>query len=137
MKGKTIDDYMYITFLITFVLLILAIAFYKIFESSIQIPICFFWEHWNVYCPGCGCTRAFEALLHCNILQSIYYNPSVLYFLIMVISYLVTQSFDRLLHHTSYIMPYSNVYIYVGIILLIANCILRNILLLCFHIPLS
>ena len=32
----------------------------------------------HVYCPGCGGSRALAALLHLQVRQSLYYNPSIL-----------------------------------------------------------
>ena len=39
---------------------------------------CAFWESLHLYCPGCGATRAMEALLCGRVLLSLSYNPLAL-----------------------------------------------------------
>ncbi|MCM1157363.1 MAG: DUF2752 domain-containing protein [Bacteroidales bacterium] len=41
----------------------------------------------HMYCPGCGGTRAVFALLHGQLLQSLYYNPAVVLGAVLVIYY--------------------------------------------------
>lgn len=43
---------------------------------------CYFRTHLGLYCPGCGGTRAFFALLGGHFLQSLKYNPITLLFLV-------------------------------------------------------
>ena len=45
--------------------------------SSLRFP-CLFALMFHLYCPGCGCTRAAEALLRFDILGSLIANPSML-----------------------------------------------------------
>lgn len=46
---------------------------------------CYFKVHWNIYCPGCGGTRALLALIRGDVVQSMKYNPIVLLFLMDVL----------------------------------------------------
>lgn len=46
---------------------------------------CYFKVHWKIYCPGCGGTRALLELVQGNFIQSIKYNPIVIFFLIDII----------------------------------------------------
>jgi len=39
------------------------------------MPRCFFHTLTGLYCPGCGSTRAFHALLHGNVAASLRWNP--------------------------------------------------------------
>lgn len=50
---------------------------------------CIFHEFTGLYCPGCGGTRAFFALLHGHPVLSFRYNPVVEYFLFFFIFYVV------------------------------------------------
>lgn len=43
------------------------------------LPPCTFYKLTGFSCPGCGCTRAVEALIEGNIMASIRYNPVVMY----------------------------------------------------------
>ena len=59
----------------------LALA-YLVWRYGLGMPTvsrCWVWEHWGVYCPGCGGTRAVICLLHGDILRSLLYHPFVLY----------------------------------------------------------
>lgn len=38
---------------------------------------CVIKRKYNIYCPGCGCTRSLEALLELNVFQSIKCNPII------------------------------------------------------------
>ena len=137
MKLKTKDDYIFVSLLITSIIIIFFVLLYKyIFNNSFSISSCFFYEHLGIYCPGCGCTRAFISLLNFDIINSFYYNSAVLYSVIILFLYLFTQTIDRLFKHEKHLMPYSNFYLYTGISILLLNCIIRNVLLLIFKIPL-
>ncbi len=41
-------------------------------------PQCGLYRHFGIYCPGCGATRAFHALLHGDILRALQMNPLAL-----------------------------------------------------------
>lgn len=128
MKLKTKDDYIFVSLLITSIIIIFFVLLYKyIFNNSFSISSCFFYEHLGIYCPGCGCTRAFLSLLNFDFALSLYYNPVVLYCAIIVILYFITQTIDRIFKHSKYLMPYSNWYGYVGIFIMIAHCVYKNL----------
>ena len=40
-------------------------------------PKCWFHQCTGLYCPGCGSTRAFHALLHGHLLTATHFNPVV------------------------------------------------------------
>ena len=74
-------------FLITvvFISLFLLAFLYTNYIEKIQSvnPIlfhdCVFKSTFHLYCPGCGGTRAVDALLHLRILSSLFYHPFVIY----------------------------------------------------------
>lgn len=43
---------------------------------------CTFKNMLHLYCPGCGGTRAVDAILHLRILSSLFYHPLVIYVVI-------------------------------------------------------
>ncbi len=136
MKEKSLDDYIYISLTITCIILALLGLIYHHFFNEVPISSCLIYENLGFYCPGCGCTRAFEALLDFNILKSVYYNPVVLYAVIILFLYLSTQTIDRSFHHKKFIMTYSNSYLYIGIAILLLNCFFRNLLFIVLNIKL-
>lgn len=82
----------------------------------------------HVYCAGCGGTRAFYYLAHGRIWQSFLCNPFVLY---TVIVYAVFMVNTFLYMHTEKIgirkFPIVKL-IYIGVGIMILQCIVRNIL---------
>ena len=127
-KEKNLNDYVYISVIITVLLLIL---FYIIYVLIGKPPIfnCWIYENFGIYCPGCGCTRALINLVQGNIIKSLYYNPTVLYAVIVLIIYLVGNTIAKVLKKDSkYILKYTSILIYVGIFILISICIVKNFL---------
>ena len=46
---------------------------------------CLIRNRFHIYCPGCGGTRAVEALLRLQLEQSLYYNPVVILLIIVTV----------------------------------------------------
>lgn len=127
-KEKNLNDYVYISVIITVLVLIM---FYIIYVLIGKPPIfnCWIYENFGIYCPGCGCTRALINLVQGNIIKSLYYNPTVLYAVIVLIIYLVGNTIAKVLKKDSkYILKYTPILIYVGIFILIGTCIVKNLL---------
>lgn len=127
-KEKNLNDYVYISVIITVLLLIM---FYIIYVAIGKPPIfnCWIYEKFGIYCPGCGCTRALVNLFQGNIIKSLYYNPTVLYAIIVLSIYLVGNTIAKVLKKDSrYILKYTPILIYVGIFILIGTCIIKNLL---------
>ncbi len=68
------------------VLLISAVIMLQRYGIMVGIP-CGMHEILHIYCPGCGGTRAFFALMHGDVFQSIYYNPAVFLGALLVLYY--------------------------------------------------
>lgn len=79
----------------------------------LKIPIpCLFHKITHLYCPGCGITRMFDALLHFHIEEAFSYNALVfvlilLYFIYVVInigSYIILKKTIKIPKYFSYIL---------------------------------
>ena len=85
-----------------------------------------------LYCAGCGGTRAFYHLVHGHIIMSFLCNPFVLY---MIVVYTVFMVNTFLYIHTDKIgirkFPILGL-IYSGVGVMIVQCVVRNVLYLCF-----
>ena len=101
--------------LITFFLIVISMYY-----LNIPIP-CLFHKITNLYCPGCGVTRMFDALFHFDIYKAVSYNAYVFSLIILFIIYLIICLIKR-----SFI-TINNKVIYVLIMVGIVFTILRNI----------
>lgn len=64
-------------------------------QSKIVIP-CLFHKITGLYCPGCGITRCFNALLHFDFYQAFRYNPLVFILLPFALVYLLITIYSKL-----------------------------------------
>ncbi len=51
------------------------IGIISLVSLALSISICPFYNITGVYCPSCGMTHAFYALMHFDIKKAFYYNP--------------------------------------------------------------
>ena len=129
---RTIETtFYYIGAAVFFVSLILAAiaATYPNIWQRIRLPPCLFHLITGYFCPGCGGTRAVRALLHGHLLQSIYYHPLVVYAAVVYLTFMLTQTVERLSQHRVSIgMKYHNLYVWIALAILAVNFALKNIL---------
>lgn len=104
---------------VSILILILFIGYYYISKyTGFTIP-CIFHELTGFYCPGCGITRMFFAILKFDFYQAFRYNPLVFILLICFIIYkLINLKYKiKLPKYTSYVL----------LVIVILYGILRNI----------
>lgn len=100
-------------------------------------PPCIFRRVTGMYCPGCGGTRAVVELLKGNILRSLWYHPVVVYTAGLYGWYLISNTIEWISGKRFRIgSRYHRWYGTAAAVLVITNFLLRNILLLFFHITL-
>lgn len=58
--------------------------------TVLKMP-CLFHELFHLYCPGCGGTRAFMALLNGRVINAVIYNPFFCYIVGIYLWYLVSE----------------------------------------------
>jgi hypothetical protein len=133
------DKFLYKIGWAIFTLILFIISFIHIFEIKYQffmVP-CLFNKLTGLYCPGCGGTRSVEALLHGHPMKSIQYNPIVVYGIFLYAWYMFSNTIQILFRHKLKIgMKYRDLYFWIGLLIVLAFCIIRNILLVVFHIDL-
>ena len=128
MKLKTYNDYAVLSIIIAVFIICILIAIYIL--NPFQIPICFFISKLGIYCPACGATRAFLSLLNFDILESIYYNPIVVYSVISIFIYLILYFVFKLNNEKEdFLFKYAKFCLYIGIFITILNFAIRNVLL--------
>lgn len=98
--------------------------------SNFLLP-CLFHSLTGYYCPGCGGTRAVAGLLHGNILESLYYHPFVVYAAAVYVVFMVTNTVEIISRGRWKIgMEFRHRYVYIGIVIVAANFIVKNAVLL-------
>ena len=89
------------------------------------------------YCPGCGGTRAVISLLRGEFLTSFICHPLVLYTAVVGGWFLISQTIARVSGRRLNIgMKYRDGYVWAALVIVIANFIVKNLLLLLFHVDL-
>jgi len=137
MKRKfdfTIEEELYLIGWIGLALFILgSFLYFTVWLRFIPFS-CVFHHFTGFYCPGCGGTRAFLALIHGQILLSLWYHPIVLYTAVIYSGFMGTQTLQRLKVKGIRGWKFHEWYLYGAVVLLFYNFFLKNILHLFFHI---
>lgn len=117
--------------------IVAGVLFYYVLLPHISLPPCVAYEFFGFYCPGCGGTRAFISLLQGHVLKSLWYHPLVVYSAALYGGFMVSHAAARLTRFRYFRgLRFHNWYLYVALVILGANWILRNVLLLCMDIRL-
>lgn len=91
----------------------------------------------GIYCPGCGGTRAISALLHGQFIDSFICHPLVPYTAIVGGWFLISQTMERVSKHRFKIgLHYRDIYLWIALGIVVVNFIVKNALLLIWHVDL-
>lgn len=106
--------------------------FAELFPTAVErlrwkIP-CPIWALTGLYCPGCGGQRAVRALLHGDLLSSLYYHPVILPAALYLIVYLISQGVNRLTKGKTPALCFKSWHLYVFLGLLALQWIGKNVL---------
>lgn len=124
--------------------LVLAVAVSVLFvlqhSSRIRLDLtqviypCMFHRLSGLYCPGCGGTRAVKALLDGHLLECFLYHPFVLYCAVLYVLFMASHTLELLFAKRLPIrgLDFKISYVYIGIILILLQWMVKNLLLL-FH----
>jgi len=98
---------------------------------------CLFHLLTGYYCPGCGGTRAVQALLAGNLLRSFWYHPFVLYTTVVCGWFMVSQTIERISGGRIKIgMHFREIYMWIAIAIIAVNCLVKNLALIVWHVDL-
>ncbi|MCC8167769.1 MAG: DUF2752 domain-containing protein [Clostridiales bacterium] len=126
------DFYLYIVgwcLIGTFALLMTVLKVSGLRLSEI-IPPCIFHFLTGYYCPGCGGTRAIIALVHGQLLKSFMYHPFVAYIAVLGGWFMISQTIERISGYRIRIgLHYRNIYVWITLILIFGNWIIKNLVL--------
>ncbi|MBR6704188.1 MAG: DUF2752 domain-containing protein [Lachnospiraceae bacterium] len=106
--------------------------FAELFPAAVE------WLRWKIpcpiqaltglYCPGCGGQRAVKAMLHGELLTSLYYHPAILPAALYLIVYLASQGLNRLSKSKIPALCFKSWHLYVFLGLLVLQWIVKNVL---------
>ena len=99
------------------------------------MEVCAFHMATGLYCPGCGGTRAFQALFSGHVLKAIYYHPAGMYGIFFYVFYFISQAVMRISKGKIKGIACRPVYLYIMLGLIVLNFVVRNVLLYFFKIP--
>ena len=129
-EQKKIDDILYILGLSSAAICCVYLLISQItgFRIENYLYPCLFHAVTGYYCPGCGGTRAVHALFQGHFLISFFEHPFVLYAAVLCGWFLISQTIERLSHHKIPIaMHYKDRYLWIGLAILIVNCVIKNL----------
>lgn len=96
---------------------------------------CVFRVFLGMYCPGCGGTRAVDALIHGHLLKSLWYHPLVPYCVILYLSFMVSWTAAKFqIFDIKRGMRFRAGYLYGMLGIIVLNFLIKNLLKFCFGI---
>ncbi|HBI60686.1 MAG TPA: DUF2752 domain-containing protein [Lachnospiraceae bacterium] len=117
-----------------FALLVLGIAYFTPFSLESLTYDCWVHKRSGIYCPGCGGTRAFFAILQGDFIASFFYHPVVPYMGILYAVFMLRGAVHFLSKEKIPFMKFRMGYIYVAVGITIVQFLVKNICLLVFHV---
>lgn len=121
---------LYILGVISCVLFLVFLFVYKKMNVNLleMVPPCGFRFVTGYYCPGCGGTRAVNALLEAKFITSFLFHPFVVYCVIIMAVFMITNTIQLISRNRLKIgLKYRHGYLYGGVVVIIANWMIQNI----------
>ncbi len=131
-KDETMDKYFYMTGWLMIGIAVLYLIISKVFDFHITsiMPPCALHVLTGYYCPGCGGTRAFLALMRGQVIRSLYLHPFVIYAAVVGGWFMISQTIEKISHKKLCIgMHYRNIYLWLALVIIAINCVVKNLVL--------
>ena len=123
-----------------FILCVLEIAkkvLFPHFVLSFGSHPCVFYTLTGYFCPGCGGTRSLRALLSGKIFVCAVDFPMIFYAAVVFAWFMISQTIERVSGSRIRIaMRFRDVYIWIALLLIVVNCLVKNLALFVWHVDL-
>lgn len=134
-QKKELEDQLFEIGLVFLFIAALGFVLYELLlKSVIHVRPCLFSTFLGIYCPGCGGTRAVEALFHGHLLKSIWYHPLVPYTAVIYGGFMGTHALNRMKIRKVKGWKFHNWYLYAAVGIIAVNFVVKNILRIGFGI---
>ena len=137
-RQKSLEEQLYLAGLVLFAVSAVAVPFWVLLilpKLNLTQSGCIVWMLFGAYCPGCGGTRAVNALLHGHFLQSFWYHPLVLYSVVLYFVFMVSWTLARFgLFGIKKGIAFRAGYMYAMLVIIAVNFVAKNLLKFCFNI---
>jgi hypothetical protein len=90
---------------------------------------CVLYETTGYYCPGCGGTRAVDALLRGHWWKSLFFHPVVVYTTVILIVYSISHTLNIITREKVPALMFKPGYFYVMIGIILLQWIIKNAIL--------
>ena len=126
--------YVFLAVVAVFLICVVILSILQISVTDIYPYPCLLYDMMGLYCPGCGGTRAVYYLIEGNWLLSFKYHPVILYTVFFVGSYVISHTLNIFTKGKIKAMQFRTVYFYIMIAIILIQCIIKNVLVIGFHI---
>ncbi|MDR1687071.1 MAG: DUF2752 domain-containing protein [Clostridiales bacterium] len=89
------------------------------------MPRCRFYSAFGLYCPSCGSTRSFFALLKGNLAEALRYNVFFVYLCVLIFAFYIENA-AALLGKKLRIVPRKNSFLFISLAFFLLYFVLRN-----------
>lgn len=131
-KQKSLEEELYQAGLVLFAVSTVAVPFLGLVilpKLNLTQSGCIVWVLFGAYCPGCGGTRAVNALLHGHFLQSLWYHPLVLYSVVLYFVFMASWTLARFgLFGIKKGITFRAGYLYAMLVIIAVNFVAKNLL---------
>lgn len=125
---STEDQLFFIGLAAPFLAAVIWLFYYRVLAGLWPFRGCIWDQLFGFYCPGCGGTRAIEALLSGHLLKSLWYHPIILYGVGIYSTFMISQIISRLSGGRIHGVRFHNWYLYGALVIIAVNLLVKNAL---------
>lgn len=133
-KGDLETELFHIGLVVTAAGIAVGALYYFLLRDRLPEVPCIMSTVIGLYCPGCGGTRALDALVHGRILLAVWYHPLIPYAAVIMGGFMLTQGLHRLGLKRIRGWRFHNWYLYGAIVIVAVNFLIKNLLRLVWGI---